>query len=374
MKKKIIISLILFMIISVINNYYGRYYLSLYNNYYIKQLIWFLIGFIIIFVLSKLNIDYILNKSLYLYLFGIFLLIITLFIGKNINGSKSWLFIFGLSFQPSEFMKIFLTLYLRYVYINYDISNLKFILISLLITIIPSILVFLEPDTGPIISYIVIWLTFIYLKRINKWYYITGLSTIFGLIFIFFYMYFYQTELFINIFGTNFFYRIDRIKLFLNNEGYQISTALKSISLSNLFGIKTRVYFPEATTDFAITLLIANFGIVGLIIYLIVDIIFLKNMTTIKKDKLLVYPFVNVFIFQAIINLLMNVGLFPIIGITYPMLSYGGSSTLVYLILVAIIYNMDNKDYNYNHHSNCNHKKGKDSLDYSYKQDLHKQV
>ena len=97
-------------------------------------------------------------------------------------------------------------------------------------------------------------------------------------------------------------------------------------------------------------------------------------MTTIKKDKLLVYPFVNVFIFQAIINLLMNVGLFPIIGITYPLLSYGGSSTLVYLILVAIIYNMDNKDYNYNHHSNCNHKKGKDSLGYSYKQDLHKQA
>ena len=65
--------------------------------------------------------------------------------------------------------------------------------------------------------------------------------------------------------------------------------------------------------------------------------------------------------------------LFPIIGITYPLLSYGGSSTLVYLILVAIIYNMDNKDYNYNHHSNCNYKKGKNSLDYRYKRDLHKQ-
>ena len=63
-------------------------------------------------------------------------------------------------------------------------------------------------------------------------------------------MYSFNNDLFIDIFGTNFFYRMDRLTNFMNREGYQIQTAIKSISLSGLFGIKKRVYFPEAETDF----------------------------------------------------------------------------------------------------------------------------
>ena len=296
------------------------------------------------------------DNSLYVYLIGIILLIVTLLFGVNVNGSTSWIKIFGISFQASEFMKIGLILYLRYITINYNLSDFKYIIICLFITLIPSILVFLEPDTGPIISYIVILVTFLFLKGLNKWYYIFGISITLVVIISFIYLYSFNNDLFINLFGTNFFYRMDRITNFINREGYQIETAIKSISLSGFWGIKKRVYFPEAVTDFAITLLIANFGLVGFIIYMIIFLIFIINLGKMNKDKYLVKPCVNFIVIQSVINILMNIGLFPIIGITYPLLSYGGSSSLSIIILLSIIYNMGNKDYSYSHHNNYSHK------------------
>lgn len=359
MKKKFIISLLLLIIISIVNCYYGKYYLDSYSNYYIKEIIWFSIGLIIIYILSKININIILNNSVYLYILGIFLLIYTLIWGVNVNGSTSWIRVLGITFQPSEFMKIFLILILRYITINYNLSDFKYILICFILTFIPSILVFLEPDTGPIISYIVIFISFIIIKKVNKWYYIFSVSSILLFIILFIYLYIYSKDILINIFGTNIFYRIDRLTNFINREGYQIETAIKSISLSGLFGIKKRVYFPEAVTDFAITLLIANFGFLGLIIYLIIFGLFIYYFSKISKDKYLIKSSINFIVIQAIINLLMNIGLFPIIGITYPLLSYGGSSSLTILLIIGIIYNMDNMDYNYNHHNNYIRKKDK---------------
>ena len=366
MKKKFIITLLLLIIISIVNSYYGKYYLDSYSNYYIKEIIWFSTGLILIYLLSKININLILNNSIYLYIFGIFLLIYTLIWGVNVNGSTSWIRIFGISFQPSEFMKIFLILILRYVTINYKLSDFKYIFICLILTIIPSLLVFLEPDTGPIISYIVIFISFIVIKKINKWYYIFSIFILLLCCSLFTYLYIYNRDYLINIFGSNILYRIDRLTSFINREGYQIETAIKSISLSGIFGIKKRVYFPEAVTDFAITLLIANFGLFGLTIYLIIYGLFIYYFSNLSKDKYLIKPCLNFIVIQSIINLLMNIGLFPIIGITYPLLSYGGSSCISILLIIGIIYNMDNRDYSYNHHNNYIRKKGKKGMAHNF--------
>ena len=189
MKKKFIISLLLLMIVSVINSYYGRYYLDSYSNYFIKEIVWFVGGLIIIYSLSKVNISFILDKSLYLYLIGIVLLIVTLIWGVNVNGSTSWIKIFGFSFQPSEFMKVFLILYLRYITVNCNLSDFKYVIVTMIITLIPSLLVFLEPDTGPVISYLVIFITFLIMKKLDKWYYIFGVSVILICIVSFIYLY-----------------------------------------------------------------------------------------------------------------------------------------------------------------------------------------
>lgn len=327
------------MIISVVNNYYAYHYLSFYSNYYLKEIIWFLIGFLILFISSKININFLINNSLYLYILGIILLIITLIFGKNINGSTSWLNIFGFSFQASEYMKIFLILYLREITLKENISSFKYIIISLIIVLIPSILVFLEPDTGPIFIYLIIWLVFLFIKKVNKYYYIIFFCLLFTLSATFLILYYDYQDAFINLFGTDFFYRMDRITNFLNSSGYQINRALTSISNSGIAGIKEIVYFPESATDFAFTMLIANFGYIGLIIFLITYGYFLNTILTFKSDKLITLPCFYILLIQASINMLMNIGLFPIIGITLPLLSYGGSSIISYFILIVFLVN-----------------------------------
>ena len=336
-KKKIIFILVLFMILSVVNNYYARFILESYNNYFIKQILWYILSFIIMFIIYKININFINRYSFYFYLFGNFLLLLTLLIGSSVNGASAWLRVGHFTLQPSEFMKIFLILYLKEFTLKYKISDFKYIIFTFLIILIPSILTFLEPDTGAVIIYLIIWLVFLFFRKLNKWYYILGGGFILIFLLSFFLLYYKFQDTFINIFGTNFFYRMDRITNFINGDGYQINEALKSISNSGLFGIKTKVYFPESTTDFAFSLFISNFGIIGLIILTILYTYFIYLLLSLKSNKNLLYSVIFVILFQYVSNILMNVGLFPIIGITLPFISYGGSSLISFIILISIL-------------------------------------
>ncbi len=332
MKKKIIILLLLIlMLFSITNIYYG-----VVSNYYIKQLIWFILGFILIYLISKFNLSIIFKYSFYLYLLGNFLLLITLLKSSYINGARIWLNLGPFSFQPSEFMKIFLIIYLR-EFTKKRISDFKYIIFSFIIVLIPSILTFLEPDTGAVLIYLIIWMVFLVLKKLNKWYYIISAFLVISFTFTFFILFYNYQDTFINIFGTNFFYRMDRITNFLNGEGYQIENALKSTANAGLFGLKEKVYFPESSTDFALSLLISNFGLIGLTSFFIIYSLFFYFLSKLKSDKYLLYPVLIILLIQYSINVLMNLSLFPIMGITLPFLSYGGSSIISYMFLIGLI-------------------------------------
>ena len=183
----------------------------------------------------------------------------------------------------------------------------------------------------------------------NNWYYFNIYLSIFISIF------------FIKLFGSSLFYRIDRITNFLNQDGYQRNQALASLKASKLFGRGELIYFPESATDFAFTFLVSQIGIIPSIIFLIIYALLIINLKSIKTDKYIITPLITIITFQLIINVLMNIGLFPIIGITLPFLSYGGSSLLSFIILITLalkkyqtilIYNM--ADSSYNLHNNYN--------------------
>ena len=330
MRKYIIILLVLIMLFSVSNLY------MIGGDYYYKEIMWFIVGFGCIYLISRINIKFIQDKSIYLYVLGNILLLVILLFGSSINGAKIWLKIGNISLQGSEFMKIFLILYLR-EFSKKNMSDLKYFLFSFIIVLIPSILTFLEPDTGAVIVYFMIYLVFLILRRLNKFYYIVPLGLIIILSGLFLGLYYGKQDLFIKIFGTSFFYRMDRITLFFKGEGYQISEALKSISNSGLLGIRNKVYFPEGATDFAFTSLIGNIGIIGAGIFLFVYNLFFVLICNLKVDKYLLLPVVIIILFEYVINVLMNVGLFPIMGITLPFLSYGGSSLVSIMILIGLV-------------------------------------
>lgn len=347
MKKNalIIIMLVFLMLFSLINNYSAKYILISYDNYFIKQLIWYFIGFIIIFMMSKINFNYFFKYSFWLYLLGNLLLLITLFWGASVNGSTSWLNLGFVSFQPSELVKIILIIYLySFSKKNKYCSDIKYILTTFLIILIPSILTFLEPDTGAILIYIIIYLSFLILRNLNKWWYILSGGLILIISSIFLILYYSFQDQFINIFGTSFFYRFDRITGFINGEGYQLNQALNAIGSSGLLGRGINnipEYFPEAPTDFAFTLLINNLGLIGGVIFLL-SYFALIHLIIKRYDynKHLIFPIVLLLIIQFSINVLMNIGLMPIIGITLPFISYGGSNLISYMILIGLVLNI----------------------------------
>ena len=223
----------------------------------------------------------------------------------------------------------------------------------LITTLIPSILTFLQPDTGAVIIYFIIFLSMLFSSGINKKWFIYIGSILLSMFTIFFYLYFFKENTFIDIFGNNFFYRIDRLINWQNGSGMQLNNSLAAIGSSGLTGHgfnNTPIYFPEAGTDFIFAVYASNFGLIGSIILITILLLFDIYLIKIAKDvysiqdKYTIIGITSVIFYQQIQNIGMTFGLFPITGITLPLISYGGSSLLSYLLLVGIIINILNLD------------------------------
>lgn len=347
---RITFCLTFFLIISLISIYSAQNITNNLENIVIKQFIFYIIGIGVLFISYKFK-NEIVKYSGLIYLGINFLLLILLFLGVSINGSKCWLMIGPFSFQPSEFMKIMLIIMLAKILTkkkkNASLKNEFLILIKcFIIVIIPSILTFLEPDTGVVIIYFIITFSMILYYGINKkWYiFLFVLLTLIGILITF--LYFFKNELLINILGNNIFYRLDRLLNWSKGSGYQLENSLITISSSGIFGFgfnNVPLYFPEASTDFIFTTFSANFGFFGNIILLFAIIFFDSNILFITKKNLkrldkniLIGVFVMI-LYQQFQNISMTIGLLPITGITLPFISYGGSSLLSYMFISGII-------------------------------------
>ena len=346
------IPLLIINIISIFNMYNARYINSVYNNALIKQSIWFLLGYLIIIILQKIKVKKIFKYAKPLYILSNILLILVLFLGSSTNGAKCWLNIFGFTFQPSELAKISLSLYLVDIVSNVKIKSwkdeLKIIFKLGIITLIPSLLVFLEPDTGAIINFLIIFLITISFLKINKKWYITFITLSIFCIIIFFGLYFYFPNILIKLIGTSFFYRVDRIINFANGNSYQLENALINIGASSFFGVgfkKILLYIPEAPTDFIFAFSTSNFGILSAILillsYLIIDIFLFYKINKINnnKNKIFSYTYLGILLFHEIYNISMNLGLLPIMGIPLPFLSLGGTNILINYIYLGFLLN-----------------------------------
>lgn len=360
-KLQLIIPIITFMIISIISIYSSQNLLSSnYNNLFIKQILWYIVGFVFIFMIANSKSDLMYRNTYILYIIGNILLALVLFLGTESNGARCWFTIPGIgSFQPSEFMKIILILILsNELSKNENMkktfkNELKLIFKCFLITLIPSILIFLEPDTGIIFIFfaILVIMLFVYGIRFRWFISIGSFITIFSIGFLV--LFFKYQNTFINIFGTNFFYRMDRLLDWKNKSGMQLTNALASIGSAGLFGygfLKTPIYFPEPHTDFIFSVFTSNFGFISAIILILIILYFDMILIRIAikcnlQGKLIISGILAMLLFQQIQNIGMNIGLLPITGITLPFISYGGSSLISYMIMIGIILNIENKNY-----------------------------
>lgn len=365
-ENSILIPLILFGIVSVVSIYCTKNLMGAdFQNYWLKQIIWYSVGFGIAYFMMILGNKFLYNNAWWFYLVGVASLVLVLFIGKEVNNARCWFNIKYIgSIQPSEFMKVFLIIILSKVIRDYNEQHLNptiqeeftFLLKVLLIVAIPSALTFIEPDTGAVMIYFIITSVMLFVGGIRKrW---------FALIFVILgtlisgvgALYVINRDLFINIFGTSLFYRIDRIVNWSSSSGMQLTNSLTAIGSAGILGHgfnKTPIYFPEMQTDFIFAVFSSNFGLMGasllilLIIFFDITLIHIVNKTTDITDKYAIGGIIAVLLFQQVQNISMTIGLLPIMGITLPFISYGGSSLLSYMFLVGMIFNVSNESLRY---------------------------
>lgn len=356
--KFIIILLIILAITSIYSIYSASIILgSNYSDLWIKQIIWYIIGFIIIIIVYKIKNEFIFKHIWKLYIFGNLLLLTLLFCGKVINGAKCWFEIPYIgTFQPSEFMKIILILTLSKYCNDFFRNNKKislkdefiFLIKVFLIVLLPSILTFLEPDTGSVIIYLIITLSILFISGIRYRWFILLFTILVLIVSSILYLYFFKKDHFISILGNDFFLRVERIIDWSNKDGFQLEKGITAIGSAGIFGhglFNTPIYFPEAETDFIFAVYSSNLGFIGSIFlftfiflfdFLLINIALKSN----KLNKLMIAGIVGMLIYQQFQNIGMTYGLIPITGITLPFISYGGSSLLSYMIIVGLILNI----------------------------------
>lgn len=314
------------------------------------QLLFFTIAIGAFFIFRKIGLSFFRQNAMLFYWIFVALLILTYVIGFEARGSKRWIDLYFFAFQPSEFFKIFFVIFFADFFssMRKDSDEIQVFLKSLFYFALPTFIIFKQPDLGSALVYSCIYFTLLFFSYIPK----KTVFTFAGLL------------AFILPFGWFFLhdYQKNRILSFVNpnidssGTGYNMLQAVITTGSGQFFGrglghgTQTKLSFlPENHTDFAFSSLVEQFGFVGGFIVLaayfaIVMILVRRIMGSIsKQDKndcfktLLLIGFLAYFVFQLLVNVSMNVGIFPVTGITLPFISYGGSSLLGLMISLALL-------------------------------------
>lgn len=310
-----------------------------------KQILFVVLGFLLFFLVAFF--DYLNWRDLvrYLYVLGIFALLVVLVLGKTINGTRGWFSLAGFSLQPVEFIKIILILFLARYFsdISLKVRPLKHLFISGLGALILFILVAAQPDFGSAMLLFAIWLMMIALAGFKKKYFLIIFLVI----------------SFLSVAGWSFYlkpYQKERILTFINpsfnplEQGYNVSQAIIAVGGGGLmgrgigFGSQSQLKFlPESHTDFIFAVISEELGFFGVFLVLsFFSLFFYRCFLALKRINndfgiFLILGAVGLIFIEMFINIGMNMGILPVVGIALPFLSYGGSSMMANLALAGII-------------------------------------
>ena len=317
------------------------------NSYFFffKHLIYIFIGIIIIFIFSSLKTNQLFYYSYFFFFIALISLFLVPIIGVEVKGSKRLIDLFFLPrFQPIELLKPFLIIIISSILCSVRSSNLYLkYLLSIIIVSVISLFLVMQPDIGQTLLIVFSWAVLIFTSGINI-FFLFSLS-IFAFI----------SLAYLIMYVPKFDYIQSRIFSFFNRDvcthNFQSDKAIESITSGGFFGkgigegtLKNRV--PEAHTDYIISVISEEFGVVAIILILLLFLIFIhmvfKKINYEKDDKikLVLIGCVSLILMQATIHIGVNIRLFPTTGMTLPFLSYGGSSIVSISILSGIILNL----------------------------------
>jgi len=312
-----------------------------------RQTIWSVLSIIVLLVMNKIDYHKVAKISNFLILIGIGLLAIVLIpgIGVEAGGARRW-FIFIFSIQPSELIKIIIIIYLSDVLNKRyrDIYKIKEILFpAFIFLLIITFLIFLEPDFS---TSIVIWIVVFIILFVGevRFKHLVGIMATWSV--------FSIGYLFLES------YRRERIFAFLNkgaesgSSNFQANQSLIALGSGNIFGLglgnsmQKFSYLPEANTDFIFSIIGEEFGLIGTIFVVMLFVLFAffgVRIAIKAKDylgRLMAVGITSLIVIQAIMNILVSIGLLPVTGMTLPFISLGGSSLITTMAGVGILLNI----------------------------------
>ncbi len=313
-----------------------------------KQVFFVLIGVVLLFVLAFFDYNNLRSFSIYFYLFGVFLLLAVLFFGKTVRGTTGWFNIFGFSLQPVEFVKIILMFFLARYFAEGNVSEhpLKYLIGSGFALMLLAVLVIMQPDFGSALLLFFIWGFMVFLADF-KLKHLLLIVLILILIFGGGWLFFFKD------------YQKERILSFVNGskndfgQSYNVRQAIIATGSGGLlgrgigFGSQSQLKFlPESQNDFIFAVIAEELGFFGVVlVVLLYTVFFLRLMflSRLLKDNFAIYfslAVMGLIFIEMFTNIGMNIGLLPVVGISLPFLSYGGSAMISSLIMVGIIENM----------------------------------
>ena len=317
------------------------------NDYafFFKHLSFVVLGVIIIFLISVINEQKLFKISPIIFLFSLISLLLVPLIGVEVNNAQRWIDLYFLPrFQPIELVKPFLIILISLILSSEKYTNiyLKY-LFSFLITLLIALLLAAQPDIGQTLLIFFSWAVLIFISGINVIFLISSCLTLSLVLY-----------LLIN-FVPKFAYIKNRIFSFFNTEtgthNAQSEKAIDSITSGGYFGkgigegtLKNRV--PEAHTDYIISVISEEFGVIAIILILLIFLIFIYSvfkkvyLENEERIKLVLVGCISLILVQAMIHIGVNIRLFPTTGMTLPFISYGGSSIISISILSGIILNL----------------------------------
>jgi len=315
---------------------------------YIKQIYWILMGLMLMIAAFSIDYHIIIRHAYTIHAISLLLLFLVFFLGDITHGSQRWLVFYGFSFQPSELVKLTMIIALARFYKDNQIDEgyyLRNTLILLFIIMVPFMMIMQQPDLGTSLFLALLFFTLVFFMGIRRNIVISiaAVSSILAPL-LWFIMKDYQRE---------------RILSFLNPErdplgsGYHIIQSIIAIGSGGFFGkgylkgTQTQLKFlPEQQTDFVFSVFAEEWGFLGVFVLMFIFLSLILWGFKIARNSrdlpgTLIAFGVTMFIFwEVFINIGMVLGLFPVVGIPLPFLSYGGSSMVILLIGIGLLMNI----------------------------------
>lgn len=314
-----------------------------------RQILWIAIGLALMIAFLAIDYHALFDIAPVLYVIGLVLLLYLVAWGKVTANVKSWIHIGGFQFQPSEFMKIFTALMLAKFFDSNDRAylDMRSFITAMAIIMAPVALIIIQPDFGTAATFFPLIAVTMFFGGIRARVWIAMILAVAILMPIGWFAFLKP-------------YQKERIMIFLNPErdprgsGYQVIQAKIAIGSGGIEGKGFKQgtqakleYLPARHTDFIFAVLGEEWGFVGVLVVLSLYLFFILQALTFAKHArdrggtFLVIGLIFFFIFHILINVAMQIGVLPTTGIPLPLISYGGSSTMMFFIAIGLMLNVD---------------------------------